>query len=144
MTYLASRTSDKDIAEEMKIFETLDKNKDGYITLKELKDGMAEFANVDEVAEILKGVDIDSNGAINYNEFIAATMDQQQHLEKIKDAFSVFDVNKDGVIDSKELQEVLESENSEVMKLIISECDVNGDGKINFDEFSKLMMKEDK
>lgn len=144
LTYLASRTSDKDIAEEMKIFETLDKNKDGYITLKELKDGMAEFANVDEVAEILKGVDIDSNGAINYNEFIAATMDQQQHLEKIKDAFSVFDVNKDGVIDSKELQEVLESENSEVMKLIISECDVNGDGKINFDEFSKLMMKEDK
>ena len=144
LSYLASRTNDTDVSEEMKVFEKLDKNKDGYITLKELKAGMAEFADVEEVAEILKGVDVDANGAINYNEFIAATMDQNQHFEKIKDVFRVFDVNNDGVIEKEELQEVLESEDPEVMKLIIQECDSNCDGKINFDEFSKLMMREDK
>ena len=142
LSYLASRTNDTDISEEMKIFEKLDKNKDGYITLKELKNGMAEFADVDEVSEILKSVDVDANGAINYNEFIAATMDQNQHFEKIKDAFRVFDVNNDGVIEKEELQQVLKNEDPEVMRHIIKECDSNGDDKISFGEFKKLM-KED-
>jgi len=38
--YLASRTSDVDIMEEMKTFSKLDKNHDGYITLKELKSAL--------------------------------------------------------------------------------------------------------
>lgn len=119
LTYLASRASDSDVSEEMKIFEKLDKNNDGYITLKELKEGMGELADMDEIVEILKGVDIDVNGAINYNEFIAATMDQQNSINKIKEAFNVFDKDGDGVIDDKELKEVLESDQDEIMKVFI-------------------------
>lgn len=74
LTYLASRVSDDDIINEMKIFFKLDKNKDGYITLKELKDSMSNTHNIEEIADILKGVDTDKNGAINYTEFIAATL----------------------------------------------------------------------
>mmetsp|Transcript_25501 Transcript_25501/g.22658 ORF Transcript_25501/g.22658 Transcript_25501/m.22658 type:complete len:87 (+) Transcript_25501:148-408(+) len=61
----------------MKIFFKLDKNKDGYITLKELKEGMVSTPNIEEIADILKEVDTDKNGVINYTEFIAATLDQK-------------------------------------------------------------------
>lgn len=116
LTYLASRTSDADVSEEMQIFLKLDKNRDGYITLKELKEGMKDLENIDEIAEILKGVDIDNNGAINYTEFIAATLDQDNLVNeqmKIKDAFKVFDKDGDGQIDEEEMRAAFNWDNAE-------------------------------
>lgn len=116
LTYLASRTNDEDISEEMKLFVKLDKNKDGYITLKELKEGMKDLDNIDELTQILKGVDIDNNGAINYTEFIAATLDQNNLLKekkKIKDAFEAFDQDGDGVIDEEEIKKALSCTDNE-------------------------------
>mmetsp|Transcript_13784 Transcript_13784/g.15446 ORF Transcript_13784/g.15446 Transcript_13784/m.15446 type:complete len:96 (+) Transcript_13784:239-526(+) len=91
----------------MQIFLKLDKNRDGYITLKELKEGMKDVDNIDEIAEILKGVDVDNNGAINYTEFIAATLDQERFVnekKRIQDAFQVFDKDGDGKIDEEEMR----------------------------------------
>lgn len=116
LTYLASRTSDDDVSEEMQIFLKLDKNKDGYITLKELKEGMKDLDNIDELTEILKGVDVDNNGAINYTEFIAATLDQNlivNQTNKIKDAFKIFDIDGDGVIDEEEMKAAFNLEDGE-------------------------------
>jgi calcium-dependent protein kinase len=110
LTYLATRTSDSDVNEEMKLFVKLDKNKDGYLTLKELREGMKDIENADEVAEILQGVDIDNNGAINYTEFIAATLDQKSYFsqtKKMDDVFKVFDRDGDGVIDEDEIRQLL-------------------------------------
>jgi len=124
LTYLASRTTDDDVSEAMKMFLTLDKNRDGYITLKELKEGMKDYENIEELAEILKGVDIDNNGAINYTEFIAATLDQSNIInekKKIKDAFSVFDKDGDGVIDESELKAALAGEDGAFFKDMIKE-----------------------
>lgn len=146
LTYLASRTSDADVSEEMKIFFTLDKNRDGYITLKELKEGMKDLDNVNELTEILKGVDIDNNGAINYTEFIAATLNQNTLVNektKIKDAFRVFDKDGDGNIDEDELKQALESSDSNMLKEMIKECDADGDGKIDFAEFASMMTSND-
>jgi len=103
---------------------------------------MKEFTNIDEVAQILKGVDIDYNGAINYTEFIAATLDQDKIIKeklKLKDAFNVFDVNKDGKIDEEELKAVLESDDCETFKEMIRECDTDGDGKLDYNEFTKMI-----
>ena len=147
LTYLASRVSDEDIINEMKIFFKLDKNKDGYITLKELKEGMVNTPNIEEIAEILKGVDTDKNGVINYTEFIAATLDQKGLMTSeslIKDAFQLFDKNNDGTIDQNELRSTLagvegELIDVEVWKDILKECDLDGDGKVSFDEFVHMM-----
>jgi len=142
LTYLASRTTDDDISEEMQIFLKLDKNRDGYITLKELKEGMKEVENIDEIAEILKGVDIDNNGAINYTEFIAATLDQDKVVNeqmKMKDAFKVFDKDGDGQIDEEEMRAAFDWTDGEAFKEIIQEADSNGDGKVDYEEFKKVM-----
>ena len=147
LTYLASRLSDEDIINEMQIFFKLDKNKDGYITLKELKEGMKETPNIEEIADILKGVDTDKNGVINYTEFIAATLDQKSLLSSdslIKDAFQLFDKNNDGIIDQSELRNTLAGVEGELIdeKIwndVLKEVDIDGDGKVSFDEFVHMM-----
>lgn len=91
LTFIASRTTDKEVVEQMNIFNRLDKNKDGYITIHELKSALKSYYNEDELKEILKGVDTDKNGAINYTEFIAATLDKMliRDKTKIEKAFKV-------------------------------------------------------
>ncbi|KAI9124552.1 hypothetical protein K1719_004474 [Acacia pycnantha] len=72
--------------------------------------------------------------------------EEEPSLEELKQAFDVFDVNKDGFIDERELQRVLcvlgfnkaatERENCQKM---IRNFDENGDGRIDFKEFVRIM-----
>ncbi|KAL2523087.1 putative calcium-binding protein CML45 [Forsythia ovata] len=65
--------------------------------------------------------------------------------DEVKVAFDVFDQNKDGFIDARELQMILCSlclkEGSEIenCKRMIRVFDENGDGRIDFNEFVKLV-----
>ncbi|KAM6550033.1 hypothetical protein CsatB_021709 [Cannabis sativa] len=71
--------------------------------------------------------------------------DEEPSLEEIKQAFDVFDHNKDGFIDAMELKRVLcilgLKEGSEIdnCNKMIKSCDANRDGKIDFNEFIKFM-----
>lgn len=71
--------------------------------------------------------------------------EEQPSLEEVKEAFEVFDENKDGFIGATELQRVLRSlglkEGSEIEECtkMIRAVDENGDGLIDFNEFLKFM-----
>lgn len=95
---------------QLESFEKLDKNKDGYITLKELHKGLGENYDLKDAQKILESVDTDKNGAIDYNEFLAATLDAEiaKNLKKLERAFKYFDTNDDGFIDEGELKEALD------------------------------------
>eukprot|EP01091_Cochliopodium_minus_P000659 TRINITY_DN10577_c0_g1_i1.p1 TRINITY_DN10577_c0_g1~~TRINITY_DN10577_c0_g1_i1.p1 ORF type:complete len:181 (+),score=66.77 TRINITY_DN10577_c0_g1_i1:50-592(+) len=64
-------------------------------------------------------------------------------LEEIKEAFTLFDIDNDGNIDANELKIALKSLGIEAskneIKKMISELDKNGDGKINYQEFESMM-----
>ncbi len=67
--------------------------------------------------------------------------------ENLRIAFSMFDKDGSGKIDSKEVKELLGGDDfkdsidmSQVDK-IISEVDINGDGEIDFEEFLEMMRK---
>ena len=146
MTYLSTRVGDEDVIEEKKIFDMLDSNKDGYITIKELKAATKESHFDVDIQKILLSIDMDKNGAINYTEFIAASMNEviTKDYNKIKAAFKFFDTNNDGIIDHKDLQKIMESNDDmtideKVLKEVIKECDVNNDGQIDYAEFYKCM-----
>ncbi|XP_057436014.1 probable calcium-binding protein CML46 [Lotus japonicus] len=71
--------------------------------------------------------------------------DQEPSLEEVKQAFDVFDENRDGFIDARELHRVLcvlglkEEAGIEKCKIMIRNFDKNQDGRIDFIEFVKIM-----
>ena len=62
-----------------------------------------------EVDKIMKNVDSDGSGEIDYNEWLMATMDRKNLLsdEKLKTAFNYFDKNNNGSISVDEIKAVL-------------------------------------
>ena len=57
----------------------LDKNKDGTLTLEEMKEGIEELkqSSIDiDIEEIFKSIDTEHSGKIDYTEFLVASMDK--------------------------------------------------------------------
>lgn len=147
--FVAFRLKEEDVKELNDIFKEIDRNGDGALSLPELKNGLEKIKKVKqlnfsekELEELFSNIDLDSNGVINYNEFIAATFDRKKSNTKeyVYQAFKTFDVNKDGKISIKELEKIITAENEEdvkEMQSLFAKIDTNGDGEIDFDEFCK-------
>jgi calcium-dependent protein kinase len=75
LTAIAVQANPNDIKVLKDTFKALDKNGDGCLTFEELRQGLTDVKNAEEILEILRAADTDHSGTINYTEFIAATMD---------------------------------------------------------------------
>ncbi|XP_042045900.1 calcium-dependent protein kinase 26-like isoform X2 [Salvia splendens] len=143
---IAESLSEEEIAGLREMFETIDSDNSGYITFEELKVGLTRYgANLEEseIHHLLRAADIDNNGAIDYGEFIAATLhmnkiDKDDHLIR---AFSYFDKDGSGYITQDELQRACEDFGIQDIKLdeIIQEADQDNDGRIDYNEFVAMM-----
>lgn len=149
-------------------FLKIDKNQDGKLSQSELLDALTntsilvprkkglfgsrgfEILNMnresvlEEAERIMKEVDTNESGFIDYYEFITACSAKEELLtkENINSAFRMLDEDKSGKITAFELREFLSTDRnitSEVWESLISEVDQNGDGEIDLEEF-KLMM----
>jgi calmodulin len=144
-----SLTEDK-INEFKEAFEIFDKDKDGYITTKELGDIMKNLGQTPSEAELqdmINEVDIDGNGTIDFKEFLglmARKMRDNDSEEELIEAFKVFDRDGNGLISNVELQHVMTSLGENVtmdeVDEMIKEADLDGDGYINYEEFVKMIM----
>ncbi|GFY82981.1 calcium-binding EF-hand family protein [Actinidia rufa] len=71
--------------------------------------------------------------------------EKEPGLDEVKEAFDVFDENRDGFLDAREIHRVLynlglkDGLEIEKCKRMIDAFDDNGDGRIDFKEFVKLM-----
>ncbi|MBA0739320.1 hypothetical protein Gogos_012604 [Gossypium gossypioides] len=85
------------------------------------------------------------NESFGFNEVSRLFEEEEPSLDELKQAFDVFDVNKDGFIDAKELQRVLrvlglkQGLNLENCNKMIKNFDEDDDGRIDFKEFVKFM-----
>ncbi|KAL6969999.1 putative calcium-binding protein cml25 [Sarracenia purpurea var. burkii] len=140
------------IEEELKhVFKKFDVNGDGKISSSELGSILGSLgytAERDEIEMMIREVDADGDGFIDLDEFIELNtrdIDSDELLENLKEAFSVFDIDKNGSISADELMNVLKSIGedcsiSECRKMI-SGVDCDGDGMIDFEEFKFMMSK---
>ena len=119
------------------------------MTFEELKVGLKDVKNGEEILEILRAADTDHSGTINYTEFIAATIDAQIFMreENLRTAFMMFDTDNSGKIDASEVKNLLGGDeykdqiSANQIEGIIAEVDANGDGEIDFEEFLLMMRK---
>ena len=144
LTFIASRLSEEEVKNIKKIFQTIDDNNDGKLSLQEMKEAVAKTPGLkpELIEQIFKSIDTDNSGNIEYTEFIAASLEKNVYLneQKLKDAFKLFDADKSGKISKSEISKVLNmSMNSKEVEAIISKYDLNKDGEIDFKEFMNMM-----
>ncbi|KAK4706344.1 hypothetical protein R3W88_034106 [Solanum pinnatisectum] len=132
------------------VFNKFDINGDGKISFSELGFIMASLGTAvteKESIEMINEVDGDGDGFIDLREFIelnTKNIDSDEVMENLKDAFSVFDVDKNGSISAEELQKVMKSIGEECSldecREMIGGVDCDGDGMIDFEEFKVMMI----
>lgn len=99
-----------------------------------------------ELDEIIRQIDNDDNGLINYSEFIAATINVRKYLTKprIEALFKSFDVDDNDEIDATNLKNAFtklgKAISDEDVRTIMQEHDVNKDGKISLQEFEQMLL----
>ncbi|QDZ24092.1 calcium-dependent protein kinase [Chloropicon primus] len=160
---LALTYSDEDIRDIRQQFMLMDRDNTGTISMEELMEAMSKASgpfgsNSDssalsrkEAQDMLKGMDYNGDGEIDYLEFTTAALRIRQRKKRdsigwdhrIKLAFSKIDHDGNGYIDLAELRRELEAmgQDPEGIEGIVGKYDENGDGYIDFDEFSHLIRK---
>lgn len=97
---------------------------------------------------ILKEIDYQGNGKINYSEFLSATLDIQNFLTdtKLLSVFNVFDTDHSGFITAENMrfafQKLGQIVPNEVIQEIIRRHDQRKDGVISFEEFKQIFNDE--
>lgn len=86
LTFIASQLNSSEISQLGTIFTSLDKNGDGVLTIEEINGALKEHgkANSGELESILRSLDTDQSGNINYTEFIAATIEKSVYMKEDK------------------------------------------------------------
>ncbi|KAE8726581.1 Calcium-binding allergen Ole e 8 [Hibiscus syriacus] len=131
-----------------RVFDQFDANKDGHISIAELRDvlkAMGSNYSEDELKRVMEDVDSDKDGHINFEEFASfwSSSDDGNAASELKEAFDLYDQNKNGLISVTELHQVL---NRLGMTCSVDDCvgmiksvDTDSDGNVNFEEFKKMM-----
>mmetsp|Transcript_14022 Transcript_14022/g.14048 ORF Transcript_14022/g.14048 Transcript_14022/m.14048 type:complete len:148 (+) Transcript_14022:1055-1498(+) len=129
-------------------FNAMDTNGDGVISRQELynqlKTSMTENEAHMEADRIMRLVDSNNNGVIDYTEFLRATVEKRKMLtkENLNKAFVMFDKDESGVIEINELKEWLVGDahiDENIIKELMKEFDKNSDGCIDLSEFEELV-----
>lgn len=99
--------------------------------------------------------DKDGDGSIDFEEFItglSAFSSKGQKDEKLKFAFKVYDIDRDGYLSVGELFIVLkmmvgsnlkDEQLQQIVDKTVMEADQDGDGKLSFEEFKKVVENTD-
>merc|ERR1712004_837674 len=135
-------------------FKKLDKDSSGTLSVKELI-SLPDIPKNQLVYRIIEILDQDGDGEIDFYEFIEGLSQfsvKGEKTKKLRFAFSIYDLDGDGVISSKDLfntLKIMSGENLTMKQLhtvvdkTMYEADLNNDGKISFEEFSKVVENMD-
>lgn len=153
---IAQHLTEEVLKKQKDSFNALDVEGDGSLGLGELEDGLrrAGLSDIPEdLPQVMRDLDTDGSGKIEYTEFLAATVDQKYIQEDLCwTAFRVFDLNGDGKISQIELFHVfngkitdpaLKVKPREVIEFMRT-IDNSDDGYLDFDEFIVMMKGGDK
>jgi len=146
----AAQFNENDIRRLYKKFSILDINNNGQLDPHELFE-IPELADNPLVNRVISIFDTNSDGKVSFVEFLvglaklAAGTDESQ---KVKFAFDIYDLNKDGFISNGELFSVMKmmvgnNLNDQQLQQLVDrtmlQADRDGDGLISFEDFKEMV-----
>ena len=148
LAFLAHNYADKTQIDRIKkIFLAIDLNFDGKISKEELlyayqTNGIK--VSKEQLNEIIRSIDSDNNGFLEYEEFIRAAIPKENLFTEVnlRTAFDLFDLDKNGTISPSEVKEVLGMDanvDEKVLIELLKEIQNTGDDEITFEQFKKIM-----
>ncbi|XP_029776498.1 calcineurin subunit B type 2 [Suricata suricatta] len=147
---MCSHFTQEEIKRLSKRFKKLDVDSSGSLSVEEFMSlpGLQRNPLVQRVIDIF---DTDGNGEVDFEEFIVGTSQfsvRGDEEQKLRFAFSIYDIDKDGYISNGELFQVLKMmvgdnlQDWQLQQLVdktIIILDTDGDGRISFEEFSVVV-----
>ncbi|XP_075881732.1 calcium-binding protein 1a isoform X1 [Nelusetta ayraudi] len=137
-------------------FKEFDKDKDGFISCKDLGNCMRTMGYMPtemELIELSQQINMNLGGHVDFEDFVelmgpkllAETADMIG-IKELKDAFREFDTNGDGAISTCELRDAMRKLLGQQVGLkevedILRDVDLNGDGLVDFEEFVRMMSR---
>ncbi|XP_036792210.1 calcium-binding protein 1-like [Oncorhynchus mykiss] len=137
-------------------FKEFDKNKDGFISCKDLGNCMRSMGYMPtemELIELSQQINMNLGGHVDFEDFVelmgpkllAETADMIG-VKELRDAFKEFDTNGDGAISTSELREAMrtllgQQVGHRDIEDILRDIDLNGDGHVDFEEFVRMMFR---
>ena len=149
LAFLSHNYAEKGQLEKLKkIFYKIDSNLDGKLSKEELMNAYKIAGiriNKNQLDKIIKSMDFDNNGYIEYEEFIRATIPKENLFTDVnlKTAFDMFDLDKNGSISLSEIKEVLgikKNDDDKVIEELMNEVQRTGNQEINFQQFKESML----
>jgi calcium-dependent protein kinase len=152
INFTAFHLTEDETRQFVEMFNSLDENNDGVLTIEEIKNGIdkCQFGkkiNSDEMIEMFNEMDVDKNGLINFTEFISALMDYEKYIkiEQLLECFKSYDADGSGTISFEEFCDMIKPQDEEEKKELFTlykNCDVNNDGEIDFEEFVEGYLRQ--
>jgi len=144
---LVSNLTDQDTVVLSEAFKRFDKNKDGKLSADEIADLMKSIGKGQEdVEKWMKEVDQNGDGVVNEEEFkqgyAVAVLGSSE--EQLKNAFAMFDKDKNGFVTAQEIEQVCHFLTPQAVKQLIGDADKNNDGQISADKWILAMKDMDK
>ncbi|KAL8211174.1 hypothetical protein R6Q57_005611 [Mikania cordata] len=146
---LASTLDEEEISDLKDQFHAIDVDKSGAISLEEMREALAKDLpwkmKESRVSEILEAIDSNTDGLVDFTEFVAATLhvhqleehDCEKWQQLSQAAFEKFDVDRDGYITPEELRMHTGLKGS--IDPLLEEADIDKDGRISLFEFRRLL-----
>ncbi|XP_036445793.1 calcium-binding protein 5b [Colossoma macropomum] len=146
-----------EIEELREAFCEFDKDKDGFISCKDLGNLMRTMGYMPtemELIELGQNINMNLGGRVDFEDFVdlmapklLAETAGMIGLKELKEAFKEFDIDGDGAITIDELRHAMqkllgETTNRKEIEDVVREADNNGDGTVDFEEFVKMMSRD--
>ena len=132
-------------------FDLFDNDNDGKIDIAELGKAiqkMGQKLTEDDLKEMIKEVDSDYNGTIEFSEFVQlmeSKMKDNDSEEEIFEAFKISDKKGNGHITKNDIKNVMSSLHEPLAQEEVDELmktwDLDKDGYLNFEEFKNMMIQ---
>eukprot|EP00929_Paragymnodinium_shiwhaense_P009515 TRINITY_DN113708_c0_g1_i1.p1 TRINITY_DN113708_c0_g1~~TRINITY_DN113708_c0_g1_i1.p1 ORF type:complete len:770 (+),score=223.38 TRINITY_DN113708_c0_g1_i1:99-2408(+) len=145
---LIARTVTNDHLERLKeMFLQIDNDMSGSLSMDEMEEALRRLkvpmSVHAEMKRLLLEMSATGDGQINYTQFLAMTMKEQEYLNDsvLSATFKALDVDGDGQISVHDMKTSLGLTEADMADMadMINECDKDGDGLLSLTEF-KLMM----